>query len=293
MFESSVRHDLAGPLRMLPPGPRARIIELLTRPRIAAPRSAQNTPPATPAAFQRRRDYVVDRLNAVDRVIAMSNRVAEIYEQLGVAPERLTTMQLTLEHIDRLTPRRRSPGNPLTFATLGGGESVAKGTAVLLQAVKQLSREVGPEDYRLLVFGRCERTFEGAIREFPAVERRPPYRPEQLNGLLEEVDVGIMPSIWEEAYGYAGIEFLAKGIPVITNPIGGMPDYVVEGQTGWFNRVSSGHALAETMCDLIERPERVAEVTRATRAARDELVITIAKHTSAMEDLYRDVGAAD
>ena len=27
--------------------------------------------------------------------------------------------------------------------------------------------------------------------------------------------------MWEEAYGYAGLEFLAKGIPVIANAIGG------------------------------------------------------------------------
>ncbi|GAH32542.1 unnamed protein product, partial [marine sediment metagenome] len=38
-----------------------------------------------------------------------------------------------------------------------------------------------------------------------------------LNYILEKADVGIIPSIWEEAYGLVGIELLAKGIPVIGN----------------------------------------------------------------------------
>jgi len=54
----------------------------------------------------------------------------------------------------------------------------------------------------------------------------------ELDHILDEVDVGIMPSVREEAYGYAGMEFLAKGIPVISNAIGGLVDYTREGETG-------------------------------------------------------------
>src|SRR4051812_10907866 len=40
---------------------------------------------ADPPLFQRRRELNVERLNRADSVIAMSNRVAEIYAQLGVS----------------------------------------------------------------------------------------------------------------------------------------------------------------------------------------------------------------
>lgn len=55
--------------------------------------------------------------------------------------------------------------------------------------------------------------FSEEVERLAGVEIRGPYRPEELDGLLDEVDVGIMPSIWEEAYGFAGVEFLAKGSP--------------------------------------------------------------------------------
>ena len=72
----------------------------------APPRARRAAPPA-PAAFQRRRELNVERLNRADCVIAMSHRVAEIYARLGVERDRLRTIHLTLAHIERLTPRRR------------------------------------------------------------------------------------------------------------------------------------------------------------------------------------------
>jgi glycosyltransferase involved in cell wall biosynthesis len=293
MYESSARRELAdaAPLRMLPHKPREKALNLLTRPRLAAPPAARSTPLAPASAFQARRDTAVELLNGTDRLIAMSNRVAEIYAELGVDPALLTTMQLTLAHIDELTLRRREPGERLTFATLGGGESIPKGTAVLLQALSRLRGELEPGSFRLLVFGRCQASFESAISSFDEVERRPRYRPVELDGLLEEVDVGIMPSIWEEAYGYAGIEFIAKGIPVIANPIGGMRDYVRQGETGWLNESASGRALSETMARLITHPEEVAQVTRSTRGTRPDATVSMADHARAVASLYAEVGA--
>ena len=70
-----------------------------------ADRSRRAPSPAPPQAFQHRRSVNVERLNAADCVIAMSQRVAEIYARLGV--EDVRTVHLTLAHIAQLTPRAR------------------------------------------------------------------------------------------------------------------------------------------------------------------------------------------
>ncbi len=244
-------------------------------------------PTPVAAAYQHRREVNVARLNRADRLIAMSHRVTEIYAELGVEPDRLQTMHLTLDHISRLTPREPTGESPVTFATLGGGESVAKGSRLLAQAVRQLEAAVAPGSYRLLIFGQCEPELAQVATEIDAVELRGIYRADQLDGLLDEVDVGIMSSIWEEAYGYAGIEFIAKGIPVLANRIGGIVDYVRDGETGWLNSSNSGRGLAEIMTKLAADPKQVASVARTTTAARDELVETMAAHARAVEDVYR------
>jgi glycosyltransferase involved in cell wall biosynthesis len=222
----------------------------------------------------------------------MSRRVAEIYSTLGVEDRRLEAMQLTLGHIEHLRPRRGRVGDRVTFATLGGGESPAKGSRLLLGALGELQRSGHGGRFRLLVFGFPDEAFARAAADIRGVELRGLYAPDQLDELLEEVDVGIMPSIWEEAYGYAGVEFLAKGIPVIANAIGGIVEYVRDGETGWLNRSCSAAGLAGIMRELIERPHEVAELGEQVRARRASIVMPLSRHAADMDRVYREAMAA-
>jgi glycosyltransferase involved in cell wall biosynthesis len=246
-----------------------------------------------PAAFQRRRELNVQRLSRADRVIAMSHRVEEIYAQMGVDPSRLCTVHLTLGHIERLTPRSRpEPRTPLTFATLAGFESAPKGGPLLVDALRRLRERAAKGDFRLLVYGHTERRFAEAARQLPGVELRGAYRPNALDTMLDEADVGIVPSVWEEAYGFAGVEFLAKGVPVIGNAIGGIPDYTRDGETGWLNRSMSSAELARIMESLIDDPAQVAKLNAKLVANHDSIVTPIARHADEMDDVYREVIAA-
>jgi glycosyltransferase involved in cell wall biosynthesis len=204
----------------------------------------------------------------------------------------MSTMQLTLVHISYLRPRPLAVRKPVTFATLGGGESVAKGSRVLLGALRALSDAAQEGRFRLLVFGFTDPEFAAEASRLPGVELRGAYPMHRLDELLDEVDVGIMPSIWEEAYGYAGIEFLAKGIPVIANAIGGIVEYVKDGETGWLNRSCSADGLAQLMRQVVDRPEGIAELSAEIRASRDSLVVSMAHHALAVETIYEQAIAS-
>ena len=299
LIEATIEHDVRR-TRVLRRLAKARWRHGLQRGagRIAAAearRRARGAAPAAPAAFQRRREVNVARLNGADRVIAMSHRVGEIYTRLGVDPERLRTIHLTLAHIERLTPRR-SPaahdGRPLTFATLAGLESEPKGARLLIDAMRLLEDRARRGEFRLLVLGHVDPRLRALAAGLPGIEIGRHFRPAALDSILDEVDVGLMPSIWEEAYGYAGVEFLAKGIPVIANAIGGMPDYTREGQTGWLNRSCSADELAGIVADILDHPERVAALNDRLIAERDSVVKPMARHAEEMDDLYGEIVAA-
>jgi glycosyltransferase involved in cell wall biosynthesis len=169
---------------------------------------------------------------------------------------------------------------------------VAKGSRLLAQAMRAMSGALEARQMRLLIFGQCEPELARVAAETDGVELRGTFGPSRLDELLDEVDVGIMSSLWEEAYGYAGLEFVAKGIPVIANRIGGMVDYVRDGETGWLNRSNSASGLADLMLGLADQPERVAEVAASTRAARPELIQPMSDHAAAVEALYRGLPPA-
>ena len=254
-------------------------------------RARRATPPA-PAAFQRRRELNLERMNGVDRVIAMSNRVEEIYAWLGVKRERLETMHLTLAHVERLSPRRAQvppAGKPLTFATLAGFESEPKGALLLIEAMRQLEGLALQNRVRLLVLGWVDPRFGSLAEGVPGIEIGRRFEPAALDSILDEVDVGLMPSVWEEAYGYAGVEFLAKGIPVIANAIGGMPDYTRAGETGWLNHSCSAAELARIIAGIAERPEQVVELNEKLIASRDSVIKPMGRHADEMDALYREV----
>lgn len=246
--------------------------------------------PRDAAAFQRRRDINVERLNRCDRLIGMSTRVSEIYAMLGVDRARLHTAQLTLSHIERLNPRTiPDPPAAVTFATLGGGESAEKGARVLLDAVRLLANEAATHRFRLLLCGHVAPAFAEEARATPGVELPGVFTPDRLDSMLDSVDVGLMPSVWEEAYGYAGVEFLAKGIPVIANAIGGMTDYVRDDETGWLNHGCDAPGLAAIMRDVIEHPQQIADLNEKLRTQRDSIVMPLSRHAGEMEAIYREL----
>lgn len=287
LLHASLRHDLwrIRGIRRLPPDRRRPVVDALSEAVTALARPRFRAGRGDAAAFQHRRELNVERLNRVDRIVAMSGRVAELHAQLGVDPARLRTMRLTLASIERLRPRMRRPGSPVTFATLGGSESPAKGSRLLLEAARALT---GTPGFRLLVLGHPEPAFLAAARDVPEIEIHGPYAPEQLDALLDDVDVGIVPSVWEEAYGYAGVEFLAKGIPVIGNARGGIVEYVHDGETGWLNRSAGAAELAAIMRGIAERPEQVDALNARLRERHDELVLTMAQHGDELDALYRE-----
>ncbi len=244
--------------------------------------------PALEAAFQRRREVNVERLGKVGRLIAQSPRLAEIYRALGVADERMSVLPGPATHIERLRARRlEAPPSPVSFGTLNGSASASKGSMVLVEALRTLRAQGLEGAFRLLVLGRVDDAVRPELLDYEGVELRGLYERGELDSLLDEVDVGLMPSMWEEAYGYTGLELLAKGIPLIANPLGGIVEYAQEGRTAWLNDSCSGQGLAALMSRVIREPELVVLMHRRVVALREELIPRWQSHLESLARIYR------
>jgi glycosyltransferase involved in cell wall biosynthesis len=82
---------------------------------------------------------------------------------------------------------------------------------------------------------------------------------------------------------------LAKGIPVIGSALGGIPEYVRDGETGWLNHTASAEELARHMAEAIREPHRVLALHRGVIERRDELIRPMAEHVAEIEMVYRDL----
>jgi glycosyltransferase involved in cell wall biosynthesis len=238
-------------------------------------------------AFQKRREVNVERLGSIDLLLSNSQRTAEIYQLLGVPAERIVVLHHALKHVDELAFRPMADVSiPIHFATLSGCSNIAKGYQVILGALRILANMGLSKQFRLDVWGGLAQEIRGELLAFENVSYKGTYDLTDLDKLLNGIHVGIVPSVWEETYGHVGIEFLAKGIPVIGNHKGGIIDYTVDGVTGWVNRKCSSQGLAEIMAGIIRSPRQVLDLNRNIRTSYRLYVKTMGQHFHEIQDVY-------
>lgn len=113
---------------------------------------------------------------------------------------------------------------------------------------------------RFLIAGECRdpRKFEGAYSEADLKDAFAGDDRLRYLGYLERVedlyltsDIIVMPSRWQEPLGLIGIEAGACGRPVVATRSGGIPEVVVEGETGYLVEIGDVEALAERTARLI------------------------------------------
>lgn len=82
--------------------------------------------------------------------------------------------------------------------------------------------------------------------------------------LIIDCDFGVLPSIQEEAFGLANIEYMAAGRPQICSSNGAQPEYITDGWEGFLIPPGNPSFLAENINRLASDPElRLAMGKRA------------------------------
>ena len=87
--------------------------------------------------------------------------------------------------------------------------------------------------------------------------------------LLSHADVGVLPS-HEEGFSNAILEGMAAGLPMVVTDVGGNPEAVIDGETGFVVPSKDPKALAVALERLITDPEMRKSMGRAGRQRVEE-----------------------
>ncbi len=104
--------------------------------------------------------------------------------------------------------------------------------------------------------------------------------------LLQDMDVVVHPSHSENIGGAA--ESLLLGRPTIASNVGGLPDLVHDGETGWLVPPRNPARLAEAIRDALARPDEAAARARRGREL-SRRVMDVRRSAAEIVEIYRRI----
>ncbi len=212
-----------------------------------------------------------------DHVLAVSEFVARRKIEVDLVPRgRVTRIWNSIEirplgNGDASRSVRRELGvedAPLILCACRA--SPPKGIAHLLRAFDRMSAGWGARPSPQLLYAGDGPAMDDlrALRDtLPARDRIRllGYRADVAR-ITEAADLCVVPSVWEEAFGLAALEPMERGRAVIASRVGGIPEVVLDGETGLLVPPGDEPALAYAMGALLADPMLR---TRMGRRGRD------------------------
>ncbi|MGH9499081.1 MAG: oligosaccharide flippase family protein [Terriglobales bacterium] len=208
-------------------------------------------------------------------IAANSRHTKSLVEAWGLAPEKIMIAHppLSRQAINASHgPPRAASGDVFTLVTVARIVR-NKGIDVVLRALKILDRHHVP--YRYVVAGDGpERAFLENLAVELGVQTNVHFAgwvsEEDKWRLLQSADVFVMPSHvnpsqQHEGFGIVFLEAAACGIPAIGSNAGGIPDAVVDGETGILVEPESPERLADALMFLHQNPEERKKMGEAGR----------------------------
>lgn len=182
-----------------------------------------------------------------------------------------------------------------------------KGVPYLLRALREV-----PKDAQLILCAGAPDTpqiqaeVEGLVHELQAEREGVVWIREMLDrkhmiALLSKATMFVTPSIYEPL-GIVNLEAMAVGLPVVATRTGGIPDVVVDGETGFLVPIEQAndgsgtplhpekfeHDMAQRITEMLRNPQRARDFGKAGHRRVQEL-FTWERIGDKTQELYQDI----
>ncbi|MFH0976229.1 MAG: glycosyltransferase [Spirochaetota bacterium] len=227
--------------------------------------------------YLNRRKYFIERLNKLTVIHCSAQGAANIFINHGILPELMKIIPIASATVDLIFPKPvHNKTYPVVFGYVGGLYH-HKGYDVLIDAFAKLDQNKA----KLIIWhDNNKKIIKGNLN----IEYKTHYNNASINEAFKEIDVGIVPSIWDEIFGLIGIEWIKAKIPVIGSNIGGIPQWLSDQENGFLVKPNDVNDLSEKMEKFIKHPELVSDFQNKIKNQQ-----TFKEHIYSMLELYNNL----
>lgn len=171
-----------------------------------------------------------------DAVLSVSQRTAEIMMERGLKPEKSKVLYIGTKVAEAQVGKSIAhKGSVLTIAYLGY-KRIDKGFYFLLEALSLLDTRIASKvNLVLAVRGATVEEVYSKVPNISKVTIFNGYSHHELKHILNDVDLGVIPVLWEDNLPQVSIEMVSMGVPILCSSFGGASelcgdnDFVFEG----------------------------------------------------------------
>ena len=196
---------------------------------------------------------------SVDKIWCVSRGVEDYLATMSVSPSKLVTIYKGHDpswYPPKPEVTRASLNLPETAFLIGSNANMRalKGIPVLLKALKLLDETL---NVHCVLVGNVT---DGEVEQMasdPSLSSKVTltgFRPDAPQ-IMSLCDVFVMPSLRREGLPRAMMEAMAQGVPSIVSNVGGMPEVVEEGETGFIVPPGDAQAISDALSKLINDPD--------------------------------------
>ncbi|MBG0789919.1 MAG: glycosyltransferase family 4 protein [Desulfovibrionaceae bacterium] len=211
----------------------------------------------------------------LDRIISPSKFLAKLIIESGYPAEKVVIVNNGID-VDDLTPTFSDRGYALYYGRL----SKEKGLMTLCAASKKMKiplRVVGTGPLR-----------QELMEEYPDIRFDGFLSGKPLKDAINGARCVVVPSEWYENCSMVVLEAMALGKAVVGARIGGIPEQVLDGDTGYLFTPGSVNELVEKVNTLAHDPNHARHLGIQARARAVD-VYSLEKHFTAIDQVFQEV----
>ena len=202
-----------------------------------------------------RQDYFQLAMREIDAFVSPSHYLAAAYIKAGVPPNKFHIIPYGIDFDTFAGVKRTVDDRRIRFSFIGYfGRH--KGVSILLTALS-LMKFFNSIKLNLIGDGTEIDTYKSQLSSNGCATHVKFWGKVDNTRIWEayrETDVLVLPSIWPENHPVSITEAMSSGIPVIASRIGGIPELVEDGKTGFLFETGNPADLAAKMDRLIAEP---------------------------------------